>query len=241
MGRRVGVVFALVVLAQGVMGGALAQEEVAASLAVVDVQFVDSDGNADERLFSFGEAVQASLTLRNTGDVTVTGIAGTLDFPRATVLAGSSTWPDIEPGGTAVNTTPFEFSYGEASTGDCFVVFEGLDVGEEEVVDDPSANQVVANDPDTDPSEPFEDIPPGSLTWTITSDQGTVEYWIPFGAICSVATMANGDGGGESTVKDARITRLARTGSTPAQVALVGVGLVLSGLVLRRRPLRPTT
>lgn len=199
------------------------------SLNVVKDTFTDAAGERDD-LFAQDEPISATLTLRNTGDEAITGIRGTLTFERGRVLVGSATWPDLEPGQAAPNPAPFVFSWSEgagAPDPDCFIIVdEDTRVDPAEIVADPGANDAVATDPKLQPSDAFEAIPPGSITWRIVSDQGTIEHAIPFLAVCAV-TSRTGHGSTH--------TRLAKTGGLESATSAAGIAFVIAGAALRRR------
>jgi subtilisin-like proprotein convertase family protein len=54
-----------------------------------------------------GEPFTFSVTIRNVGDTPVTGISGTVSPAGFSVQQGTSSYPDLPPGATAANATPF--------------------------------------------------------------------------------------------------------------------------------------
>ncbi|HSE43312.1 MAG TPA: hypothetical protein VLH08_21310, partial [Acidobacteriota bacterium] len=77
-----------------------------ASTVTVD----DSSGNNNGDV-EFNECVGLSVALKNSGTSVATAVTGTLSTstPGVTVTVPSSNYPDINPGGTQTNSTPFQF------------------------------------------------------------------------------------------------------------------------------------
>lgn len=221
-------------LAIGWLGPVAGAQGARAPLEVVERTFAHPDGTVSE-VFEQGATVHGTLTLRNTGDVAVTGISATLTFERGEVSVASATWPDLGPGEQAGNLEPFVFRWhtiGQPDDASCFMILDAAgSVSTTEIVDELAANRVRLVDPALNPSDPFEPIPPGDLVWRIASDLGTVEFTIPFTAVCSVSTPGFGKGGDGSTVGGV----LAQTGARTPWTAAIGAALVALGVSIRRR------
>lgn len=227
-----------VVLVQVLLVPAHAQEE-QPTLEVAGIRLSDEAGIGNG-LFRIDEPIDLHLDLQNAGDATVTGITGELSTTRAEVLTGTSAWPDIAPGATEANDPAFTVQFddpfpGVDDGGECFVAFDGLDVVEEEIDNSEEANEAELPDPESgpsDPSEPVEKFPPGTLTFTIDSDQGSLVHEVAFQQACVLSAFgvpeAAAPGGGPRA-------RLATTGASQPLVALLGAGFLVAGGALRRR------
>jgi subtilisin-like proprotein convertase family protein len=72
---------------------------------------IDDNAGNNNDVVDVDECVGLSVVLRNVGGVTATGISATLSTttPGVTVTAATSTYPNIGPGATQPNDTPFQF------------------------------------------------------------------------------------------------------------------------------------
>lgn len=217
-----------------------AQEEGGApTLTVVGLRYTDAQGNETSH-FAQGEEAQAFLRLLNSGTEPVTGITGTLEFGRGFVeggtdLSGGISWPDLAPGESAENTEPFRFRWGEANDDpdfhSCGMFLDGLDVAPEEVVDEPIEDEFELQDPASDPSDSAAPIPPASLVFLISTEQGDFTHHAFAGFVCA-AGFSPEDGAGDDLD---RPKVLATTGASQPLVALLGAGFLVAGGALRRR------
>jgi hypothetical protein len=223
--RRIGGAISAAALMVGLLPPTASAQTGSFALEVASGRFTDAAGEPND-LFEQGTPVHATLTLRNTGEVAATGVTGTLTFERGRVITGTASWPDIAPGEQAANAEPFVFSWTEgrgAPDPDCFLIVDEHEVDADQIVNDPEANDAILNDPSTDPSDQIRPIPPGSIMFHITADQGTLDHVIPFVAVCAAITTPG-----------SRRERLPTTGAQPV-VGLLGFVFIVAGGFLRRR------
>ena len=93
------------VIAAAVVSAATASSSGTAFLIHQETSLVSSaegDGFAEA-----GEAFTFNVQIRNIGDTAATGVSASLSSPNFTVQQGTSAYPDIAPGASATNTTPF--------------------------------------------------------------------------------------------------------------------------------------
>jgi hypothetical protein len=87
-----------------------------AILALATTVFDDTTGGDGDDVPEPGETVNVTLTLKNSGRATATGVTATLSTTTegVTLLQATSLYPDIPAGGSAADITPFSFSVDSA-------------------------------------------------------------------------------------------------------------------------------
>lgn len=79
------------------------------TLVIDSISLTGGNGNG---VIDVNECNNLTVTLRNVGGSAATGVSAALAFngPGLTIAQAGSAYPDIPPGGTATNTTPFRIS-----------------------------------------------------------------------------------------------------------------------------------